>query len=586
MILRMRHEPFYVSGRHSAPELGVYAGWVAFSETAATSQPILNEAKDISLLFSGECFPEPDIQRRYSHCGNEGSNDPFGWLVDAYEKQGDEFIGELNGLFSGLLIDRRARRAVLFNDRFGFDRVYYHEHGDDFYFASEVAPLLAVLPHLREFDQEGLVQYLAVGCTLREQTLFRGIRLLPGAALWSFANGRTHRGIYFDPATWEAQPVLSPGDYQDRFQAILPRIVPRYFQSRDSSKVGFALTAGLDSRMVLACRPATNGPATVSYTYGGRRGQMRDARIAATVSAICRIPHQVIRVGDDFFNEFSSNFDHTVRVTSGCFGLLGTHEIYFNRRARQLAPIRLTGVCGGEILREVCTFKPMRLAPGLLAPEFAGEVAARARDFAAERAHPVTFAAFREIPWNIHGTLAACRSQVTFRTPYLDNELVALAYQAPASVRASSASAVEFIRHADPELASVPTDMEQLGRQKSAAATGRKVMAKVTFKLDYLCNEGLPSSLSWLDPLIDWSNRSLGLPGQHKYLWYRRWFRRELASWLRDQLADSASWQLPACRPEYVRDLAERHIAGRQNLVRELNAALTLAKVRQLFFQA
>jgi len=111
-------------------------------------------------------------------------------------------------------------------------------------------------------------------------------------------------------------------------------------------------------------------------------------------------------------------------------------------------------------------------------------------------------------------------------------------------------------------------------------------MAKVTFKLDYLCNEGLPSSLSWLDPLIDWSNRSLGLPGQHKYLWYRRWFRRELASWLREQLADSSSWQLAACRPEYVRNLAERHIAGRQNLVRELNAVLTLAKVRQLFFQA
>ena len=312
---------------------------------------------------------------------------------------------------------------------------------------------------------------------------------------------------------------------------------------------------------------------------------MRDTRIAANVSAACGIPHHVLRVGDDFFTNFSTNFDQTVRVTSGCFGLLGTHEIYFNRQARELAPIRLTGVCGGEILREVCTFRPGRLATGLLVPEFADEVDRRALEFAAQREHPVTFAAFREIPWNIHGTLAACRSQVTFRTPYLDNELVALAYQAPESVRSSSASAVELIQHADPKLASVPTDMALLGKAKGAVAAGCKVAAKVTFKLDYLCNEGLPSAFSWLDPLIDWSSRTVGVPGQHKYLWYRRWFRRELASWLREQMDDSSVQQSPFWQPKYVRDIAERHIAGRQNSVRELNAILTLAKIRQLFFQ-
>ena len=32
---------------------------------------------------------------------------------------------------------------------------------------------------------------------------------------------------------------------------------------------------------------------------------------------------------------------------------------------------------------------------------------------------PVTFAAFREIPWSLFGTMASAKSQLTFRTPYL-----------------------------------------------------------------------------------------------------------------------------------------------------------------------
>jgi hypothetical protein len=38
--------------------------------------------------------------------------------------------------------------------------------------------------------------------------------------------------------------------------------------------------------------------------------------------------------------------------------------------------------------------------------------------------------------------MAASRSQVVLRTPYLDNELVALAYQTPSHLRKSSAARI------------------------------------------------------------------------------------------------------------------------------------------------
>src|SRR4051812_48414862 len=102
----MLHESFYVSGLHSVAELGVYGGWVALEGSMAAHQPFINERRDIVLLLSGECFIDfSDITALSSQRHGIGSN-PGDWLVHLYEEQEEKFFKNLNGLFSGLLIDR------------------------------------------------------------------------------------------------------------------------------------------------------------------------------------------------------------------------------------------------------------------------------------------------------------------------------------------------------------------------------------------------------------------------------------------------------------------------------------------------
>jgi asparagine synthase (glutamine-hydrolysing) len=55
--------------------------------------------------------------------------------------------------------------------------------------------------------------------------------------------------------------------------------------------------------------------------------------------------------------------------------------------------------------------------------------------------HPLTFSAFKEAPWYHVNRLAVEQSQVTMRSPYLDNDLVGLLYRASPEVRASEATA-------------------------------------------------------------------------------------------------------------------------------------------------
>jgi asparagine synthase (glutamine-hydrolysing) len=580
MVISMEHEPFYASGMYAAPEMGVYCGWVAHENSFAAGQVFFNERKDIALLFSGECFADPETRAELKRKGHERGEAAGSWLVHFYEEQGDRFFEKLNGLFSGLLIDKRRNRAFLFNDRYGLERIYFCETKDATYFASEAKALLRILPELRAFDEEGVAQFLTYGCTLGERTLFRDIQLLPGGSAWSFENGKCHKRKYFSPETWEGQLALTPEEFEFQFQETFNRILPCYFESE--SKIGMSLTGGFDTRMIMACRPKT-GEDPICYTFSGQESLTLDDRLAARVAESCGLEHQLLRIGSDYFSDFAAYADRTVYITDGCLGILGAHEIYFNAHARLLAPVRLTGNFGSEVLRGVSTFKPIGLSPDLLDPEFSRFLNSSVKA-PASREHPVTFAAFREIPWKFFGGVAAGRSQITFRTPYLDNELVALAYRAPECLRKSSLPASRLVKANNPALSEIPTDRGFAGDNSGLEVLVRRFLAEATFKIDYYNSEGLPCFLSHLDPTLRRVSSSLGILGSHKYLHYAHWFRTQLPTIVMERLSTERVRQAPWWRKNAPEMCAQLHISGRANYVRELNAILSLEAIERLFF--
>jgi asparagine synthase (glutamine-hydrolysing) len=560
--------------------MGVYAGWAAHNGSFAANQVFLNEHKDVALLLSGECFVDDAMRSDIREKGHRFGKDNGDWLVHLYEEEGDQFFENLNGLFSGLLIDKRQKKAVLFNDRYGLERIYYYEADGEFYFASEAKALLKILPKLRAFDEEGVAQFLAFGCTLKSRTLFRGIRLLPSASAWSFEDRKCCKRKYFSPEIWEAQSPLSVESYESEFQATFRRILPRYAEGE--GKVGISLTGGLDTRMVMACLPATNSSYTC-YTFAGENGLTLDARLAAKIAGLLGLEHHPLRIGPDFLRHFDKYSDRTVYITDGCAGAVTSHEIYFNAQAGQISPVRLTGNFGSEVLRSVSTFKPLGLHEQLLSDTCAKAVAAETQRATSHSVHPVTFAAFHEIPWSLFGLLAAARSQVMFRTPYLDNDLVALTYRAPAVLRRSPLTALHLIERANPQLARIPTDRGELVGSSGVARAFRRAVGEVTFKLDYYREEGLPALLGPFNPLLS-SLPSLGIFGLHKFLPYCRWFREELSSMVMERVSSRRVREAPWWTKNAPEALARAHICGRGNYQRELDAVLTLEAIDRLFF--
>jgi asparagine synthase (glutamine-hydrolysing) len=191
--------------------------------------PLENERKDVALAFSGEEFPDPGTALRLKEQGHEFDVNGPSYVVHLYEED-SSFPAGLNGRFHGFLADRNRGTALLFNDRYGMHRMYYHESRDAFYFAAEAKAILAVRPELRRMDPRGLGEFVACGAVLENRTLFDGIHILPPASAWVFHNGSLERkGSYFHPREWEGQEKLDPESYYRELQGIFTRNLRRYF---------------------------------------------------------------------------------------------------------------------------------------------------------------------------------------------------------------------------------------------------------------------------------------------------------------------------------------------------------------------
>ena len=143
MVKCMGKDAALCAGTFSATKLRAHIGWVSRKESS-DCLPLWNEAGNVCLLFCGETFSDHPPNGAPKRVANPSGLNNANRLFDLYQELGQEFVRHLNGVFSGVLLDRRENKVVLFNDRFGLGRVYFHETAEGCYFASEAKALLRV----------------------------------------------------------------------------------------------------------------------------------------------------------------------------------------------------------------------------------------------------------------------------------------------------------------------------------------------------------------------------------------------------------------------------------------------------------
>src|SRR5207245_4548558 len=424
---------------------------------------LCNERGDVGLVFAGDELREPGTALRLKERAHRLDHGGPSYLVHLCEED-PCFPAGLNGRFHGLLTDRTRGTTTLFNDRYGMHRIYYHESKEAFYFAAEAKAILAVRPELRRVDPQGLGEFVSCGCALEGRSLFQDVHVLPSAAAWVFRNGSVERKrSYFEAREWEGRARLDAEPYYRQIREVFTRNLPRYFEAQE--RIGMSLTGGLDTRMIMAWQ-RSRPRSLPCYTFDGMFRDPQDVLVARQVARMCEQPHEVIPVGEEFLSRFPHYAERTVYLTDGCVDVGRSADLYINERAREIAPVRMTGNYGGEVLRRVRAFKPVIPLPGLFNSELLSQIERTEETYGdLLRGHPVSFAAFKQGPWYHHGVLALEQTQLSMRFPYLDNDFVRTVFRSPASAFASNEVSLRLIADGNWALLRIPTDRGLAGNR-------------------------------------------------------------------------------------------------------------------------
>jgi len=578
MVESLRHHASYEAGTWIDESLGLYVGWVERKDSFSSGMPLRNERGDITLVFSGEEFPEPGTGRRLAENGHTLDTEGPSYLVHLAEEH-SAFPSGLNGRFHGLLANLTTGTVTLFNDRYGLHRIYYHESKEAFYFAAEAKALLAVRPDLRTADERGLGEFVACGCVLENRTLFEKIHVVPPAASWVFQKGSLDRKrTYFEPREWEDQAPLEPEAYYQTLRQVFSRNLPRYFNGQ--RQIGFSVTGGLDTRMILAWHKAL--PRSLPcYTFGGMFRDCRDVTVGRQAAELYGQSHEVIPVGNQFLSNFSQYAERSVYLTDGCLDVSHSADLYVNERAREIAPVRMTGNYGGEVLRGVRAFKPVEPCKGLFRPELLSQVT-RARETysALLRGHPLSFAMFRQAPWHHYGLLALEQTQLSIRSPFLDNDFVRTVFRAPHSTFTNNDVSLRLIADGNAALRRLQTDRGFGGSKAS------QTFQEFTCKAEYAYDYGMPQSLARIDHLFSPFHLERLFLGRHKFYHFRVWYRDPLAQYVREMLLDQRTLSRPYLQRTGLEAIVSGHLKGDRNYSLAIHKVLTLELVHRLFLDS
>ncbi len=288
MCALLRHRGPDDEGIHSDARSGVSIGArrLSIMDIEGSHQPLSNEDGSVWVAFNGEIYNHPQLRRELLDRGHRFStHGDTEVLVHLYEEYGEEMVHALEGMFCFALWDQRRERLLLARDRYGEKPLFLHEHGGQLLFASELTPLLAVKPSLRELDPAAIDAFFVFAYVPGPGSIVPGVRQLPPGHLlsWQRESGTCSERRWWAPSEHgvrrhESLQALTAEAKQLFAESVRTRMVA-------DVPVGVFLSGGVDSTLVAVVAAQESSRQLKTFTVGYDVGSVSETVRAREVAA-------------------------------------------------------------------------------------------------------------------------------------------------------------------------------------------------------------------------------------------------------------------------------------------------------------
>jgi asparagine synthase (glutamine-hydrolysing) len=267
------------------------------------AQPMTTKDRSLWITYNGEIFNHADLRRDLERAGHQyQTRCDTETILHAYREYGSRAVTLFRGMFSFAIWDKDTRTLFCARDRLGIKPLYYCWDGCLFAFASEIKSLLEHPAISARFDETLLPEYLALGYTSDDRTLFTGIRkLMPGHHLTLQSTGEPRIERYWDVPQPESAAPRSDQEWIAECRSRLEETVRMRLMS--DVPLGMFLSGGVDSSAIAALmKRMVSGPVK-SFAVGYREAEYSELAYASHVSRAIGTEHkEVVLDKKDFFD--------------------------------------------------------------------------------------------------------------------------------------------------------------------------------------------------------------------------------------------------------------------------------------------
>jgi asparagine synthase (glutamine-hydrolysing) len=557
--------------------VGLAARRLSIIDLETGDQPIANEDGTVHVVQNGEIYNYRELRAGLERAGHQfRTQSDTEVLVHLYEEHGEGFAERLRGMFAVAVWDAGCQRLLLARDPFGIKPLYYRIDADGLAFASE----LRALPR-GEIDHDALEAFLAFNSVPAPYSIFREVRKLPPGSLLVWENGDARLARFSRPAPAHAEDLRRDGtsELAEELRARLRDSVRAHLIA--DVPVGVLLSGGVDSAVLAALAAQESAEPVHTFSIGFEErsfDELDDARSVATMYGT-RHEELVLRpdaalllpaLADAFDEPFADSSalptylvselaaSHVKVALSGEGGdeLFGGYYTYAAdllalRVGRLAAFVRpLVERLPSSDRRASFDYKAKRFVRGaalpplerhyswkeIFSPDLRAELTGRRTEF-----DPVDL--LRERYAETEGAEALARLQDVDVGLYLVDDLLVK------TDRASMAHSLEArVPYLDPVVAGLAQALRT--RLKVSGLRKKRLLRKAAAPL-------LPRRI------VYGRKRGFSIPAA-------AWLRGELEPFARDVLAAETLRRQGFFRPEVVERVLDRHVAGEEDLSRQL----------------
>ncbi len=323
-------------------------------------QPMTSVCGNFCITFNGEIYNSNELKKQLlaKSYKFKTKNSDTEVLLNGFSEWREKLFTKINGMFALAVYDKKNRKIFLARDRFGQKPLFFGFKGDDFFFSSEIKPLLFCLKK-NEVNKLAVAKSLAYGFIPGSETIYKNIfKLQHGSHLeFDLNSKKIISSNYWKFRIKEKKRFRKKEEILEEFSEIFSRSLKRTMIS--DVPIGIFLSGGIDSSIISHEAIKINSQIK-TFNIGFSESSFDEKEYASIVSNFLNTQHFSKNFGiDDLFENIDKIFN---KVDEPILDPSLLPTFYLSKFTSKYVKVALSGDGADELFGGYDTFRALKYA--------------------------------------------------------------------------------------------------------------------------------------------------------------------------------------------------------------------------------